>query len=278
MKRKLPFYYLFKEDSQLNLGNKLPLRNERLKKLREKAKLTQADVAKAIDVTPKTYRTWEIGANIGCSDSKTYPFTRDIEKLEKLADLYGVSTDYILGRSDITQIDNDFIHSKIGISENSINALTNNLKEINRPHRERYIEMIDFLLAHDETKNLLQNMYYYFFGNYNQTWENRPSVDFYDENYIDGVSIPCHDIYIWFLSAITNAIPTIKSSIVNNNPIYKNYGKQHKSIEELQNDITKMEDFLDTIHQNRKEDNALQIMYRQLESLKRKGRDADETT
>ena len=85
-------------------------------------------------------------------------------------------------------------------------------------------------------------------------------------------------IYIWFLSAITNAIPTIKASIVNNNPIYKNYGKQHKSIEELQEDITKMEDFLDTIHQNRKEDNALQIMYRQLESLKRKGRDTDETT
>lgn len=254
----------------MDLGSALPIRNKRLKDLREKAKLTQAYVAKKIGVTTKTYRTWEIGVNIGCSDSKIYPFTRDIDKLEKLAGLYGVSTDYILGRSNITQIDSDFIHSKIGISENSINVLLENQKKVDRSHRERYIEMIDFLLTHDETKNLLQNMYYYFFGNYNRTWENKLAVNIYDETYIDGVSIPCHDIYIWFLSAITNAIPTIKASIVNNNPIYKNYGKKHISIEELQQEITKMEHFLDTIHQNKEEDNTLQMMYRQLESLKRK--------
>lgn len=262
----------------MKLGTKLPKRNRRLKELRENAKLTQTKVAKAIDVTPKTYRTWEIGVSIGSSGHKTYPFTRDIDKLEKLADLYGVSTDYILGRSDITQIDSDFIHSKIGISENSINVLSENLKEINRPYRLRYMEMIDFLLAHEETKNLLQNMYYYFFGDYIQTWENNLGIDVYDENYIDGVSIPCHDLYIWFLSAITNAIPIIKTKIVNNNPIYKNYGKQHKTIEELQEDIIKMEHFLDAIHQNKNEDNTLQLMYRQLKSLKGKGSDVNETT
>lgn len=64
------------------------LKNQ-LKLLRERKKLTKKQVADAISVTERAYITYEYGQ-------------RDIstETLQKLADFYGVTTDYLLGRPD----------------------------------------------------------------------------------------------------------------------------------------------------------------------------------
>lgn len=60
---------------------------DQLKKLRESAKLTKKQVADAINVSERAYITYEYGQ-------------RDISTgtLQKLADFYDVSTDYLLGR------------------------------------------------------------------------------------------------------------------------------------------------------------------------------------
>ncbi len=60
---------------------------DQLKKLRESRNLTKKQVADSIDVTERAYITYEYGQ-------------RDIstETLNKLADFYGVTTDYLLGR------------------------------------------------------------------------------------------------------------------------------------------------------------------------------------
>ena len=50
--------------------------------------VTQEKISEIIGCTPRTYRTWENGGG--------KPETRF---LEKLADYYGVTTDYILGRT-----------------------------------------------------------------------------------------------------------------------------------------------------------------------------------
>lgn len=62
---------------------------DQLKLLRENKKLTKKQVADAINVTERAYITYEYGQ-------------RDIstETLQKLADFYGVTTDYLLGRPD----------------------------------------------------------------------------------------------------------------------------------------------------------------------------------
>lgn len=62
---------------------------DQLKKLRESAKLTKKQVADAINVSERAYITYEYGQ-------------RDIstETLQKLADFYGVTTDYLLGREE----------------------------------------------------------------------------------------------------------------------------------------------------------------------------------
>lgn len=66
----------------------------RLKRLREKQKnknsqWTQEYVADKIGVARPTYTAYEVG-------SKQPP----LETINKLADLFGVSTDYLLGRTD----------------------------------------------------------------------------------------------------------------------------------------------------------------------------------
>jgi len=60
---------------------------DQLKLLRTEKELTQADIAKIVNVHQVTYQGWEKG--------KSEP---DINKLVKLADYYRVSTDFLIGR------------------------------------------------------------------------------------------------------------------------------------------------------------------------------------
>lgn len=62
--------------------------NELLTSLRESRGLTMKSVAESIGVKPDTYRNYETGR-----------FQPNFDTLSKLADFYGVSTDYLLGRS-----------------------------------------------------------------------------------------------------------------------------------------------------------------------------------
>ncbi|GMQ74326.1 helix-turn-helix transcriptional regulator [Tetragenococcus halophilus] len=59
---------------------------EKIKELRQQKKFTQKDVAEKIGVTRPAYTAYEIG--------KRQP---DFETLQKIAKLYEVTTDYLLG-------------------------------------------------------------------------------------------------------------------------------------------------------------------------------------
>lgn len=61
----------------------------RLKDLRNERKLTQDDLGKLLNVSGKTIGTWE-------RDSRQ----PNIESINKLASIFGVTTDYLLGNSD----------------------------------------------------------------------------------------------------------------------------------------------------------------------------------
>lgn len=61
----------------------------RLKDLREDSDLTQSDLAKILKTTQQQYSKYEIGVRL-----------IPIDKLNKLADFYKTSTDYILGRTN----------------------------------------------------------------------------------------------------------------------------------------------------------------------------------
>lgn len=62
---------------------------ERLKTLRKEQKLTQTDIGEFLGIMQTVYSRYERGTG-----------TLPLEFLIKLADLYNVSTDYILGRTN----------------------------------------------------------------------------------------------------------------------------------------------------------------------------------
>lgn len=62
---------------------------DRLRKLREKRELSQYELARRLGIARTTYQGYEMGAR-----------EPDYETLQKIADFFDVSTDYLLGRTN----------------------------------------------------------------------------------------------------------------------------------------------------------------------------------
>jgi transcriptional regulator with XRE-family HTH domain len=62
---------------------------ERLKRLREEKEVSQKDLGKAISIHERVVGYWESGNR----------FPRNEDMLNKIADYFGVSTDYLVGRT-----------------------------------------------------------------------------------------------------------------------------------------------------------------------------------
>lgn len=69
--------------------------SERLKQLRNENQLTQQSVADRLGIRLRTYQYYESDR-----DKSHRP---DLETLVVLADMYGVSVDYLIGRTDTPQ-------------------------------------------------------------------------------------------------------------------------------------------------------------------------------
>ena len=189
--------------------------------LRKESGFNQTQVADSINCALKTYQNYEQGRN--------FP---TLEYASKLADLYNVSIDYLLGRSDLTQIDNDFISNEVTINElKKVHAEKNNFQK-----QQNYIELINFLFEHDKTKTLMQYMYYYFFGNFKYVGRfNEYGIDLKDD-YLNGISIPVENIQAWFLQMISSGMVSIYEKIIEpNQEKYKYYGKPIPTESDLQN-------------------------------------------
>lgn len=71
---------------------------ERIRNLRTKRGLTQEELAKRIGITRARLAKYETGAN-----------QIDNEILAQLAEFFNVTTDYLLGTTDLPQSDNDLV-------------------------------------------------------------------------------------------------------------------------------------------------------------------------
>lgn len=63
--------------------------SERLRELRKEQKLTQENAAKGLEISLKSYCRYETGEREPIAST-----------LARMADFYGVTADYLLGRSD----------------------------------------------------------------------------------------------------------------------------------------------------------------------------------
>ena len=99
---------------------------ERLKKLRKKEKLTQKDIATFLNISQPAYQQFESGKK-----------KMNLETMEKLADYFNVSIDYLLGKTDIPDLD-----LEIDID----NAINNSVAYDGKPITDNDREIIkDFL-------------------------------------------------------------------------------------------------------------------------------------
>lgn len=101
---------------------------DRLKEIRLNKKLTQKDIADHFQTSPQSYAQWEKGLR-----------KPSAENLQKLAVFFGVSTDYLLGKTDTpdsdsnidldTAIDNSVAFDGTPITDDDRETIKNYLKD-----------------------------------------------------------------------------------------------------------------------------------------------------
>ena len=101
---------------------------ETLKKIRNKKGLTQAEVAAKLGITYQAYAHYETG--------RRQP---DPEMLLKMANLFGVSTDYLLGRDETPtlNIPKTLTDTQIAFAEG--------LKDLDDEELQQIADFVDFL-------------------------------------------------------------------------------------------------------------------------------------
>lgn len=110
---------------------------ERLKKLRTKKKLTQTELGKIVNVTKVSISGYENGNR-----------SPDTDTLEKLADYFGVSTDYLLGRTDTpepTPLDPDEAAFQAFANNPELNVFYKELPESDEEAVERLREIWEII-------------------------------------------------------------------------------------------------------------------------------------
>lgn len=150
------------KENKPNVMN-IDITTNRLIKLREKNKLTQLELARALIAkyelknkkggtledtsmlaSIKKYEADEFSSNYGSVAGMA------TKTLFMFADFYGVPTDYILGKSNVEKATNDKINKRLGLIDNSIGNLENSYNK--NPY---LIDTINFLLTSEKFWNFL---------------------------------------------------------------------------------------------------------------------------
>lgn len=131
---------------------------KRLKRLREKKKLTQLELAKALikKYELKGKEDDDMEANSLLASIKKYEADKfhanygsvagmATKTLFMFADFFDVPTDYILGKSNVEKATNDKINKRLGLIDNSIGNLENSWQK--NPY---LIDTINFLLTSEK--------------------------------------------------------------------------------------------------------------------------------
>lgn len=121
----------------------------RLKKLRNSKKITQEELGKKVNVTKVSISGYENGNR-----------SPDTDTLQKIADFFDVSTDYLLGRSDnpelndsIDQKDKSFFTSKIATEFPDIDLMFKDMESLTAEQMEEVYEYIKFKMSQKKEDN-----------------------------------------------------------------------------------------------------------------------------
>lgn len=113
----------------------------RLKSLRKERKLTQEALGEKINVTKVSISGYENGNR-----------TPDTETLQKLADFFDVSTDYLLGRTYNPQIENNQSKQDIDFNDPSLGLFFKEIKNAPEEQREQLRKIWEIIKGEGDRK------------------------------------------------------------------------------------------------------------------------------
>lgn len=191
--------------------------------LRNEKKLNQETIADIIGIARETYGKYEKGSSVVPSDI-----------LEKISDYFGVSTDYILGRTKYKTASNDLIGNLTGLNDSAVKVLVNDHSKKNQTGIGHIVDCINFLLSNEDGIELIDDIFNYLFGNYVMTVNDETTIAISDgmsisvnENqklFPNSIGVSINRLNIAFLMSVIEMLSVIKNDI-ENNPQYDNYGK-----------------------------------------------------
>ena len=118
----------------------------KLKELRNSNQMTQKEVGELLGKTGATICDWETG--------KARP---DIGELSRLADIFQVTTDYLLGRLTPYSPFQEFVRDYVSHRERSLNVTI--FKKFNQNNLALLDRLLVYLAAHSDSKDLFSELF-----------------------------------------------------------------------------------------------------------------------
>lgn len=114
--------------------------SEKLRNLREAKGWTQTEIANILETTQQIYSNYELGK-----------FELPIRHLATLADVYGVSTDYLLGRTYDQRFYPEYSHSFI--QQVTIGDFVCKIISFDAKSKSQLVDYVNFLTYMESSKN-----------------------------------------------------------------------------------------------------------------------------
>ena len=135
---------------------------ERFQELKKKAGFTNEKIAEKLNLSEDRVKKW---------NDKALP---TLEHMVKLADIFQVSVDYMLGRDDCTSVENEYIHEVTGLSDKALKKL----KSIKKGRPEALYAVNRLLeYSHRPALDRIGTFFYYGNANLKGIVKSLPSLD-----------------------------------------------------------------------------------------------------
>ncbi len=133
----------------------------RIWQLMNKNRITQQELASGCDIAPSVISDW-IGTNKTSNVKLREP---TIMRFQKIADFFGVSMDYLMGRNHCPTPDDEKIHEVTGLSAGAIQQLKKLNNSVDTTDEKRLC-ILNYLLENMEKTELFENLYDYLLGDF----------------------------------------------------------------------------------------------------------------
>ena len=135
----------------------------RINKLLEDRQWTQKEFAEKVGVSPSSVSDW-----IGTNKKATTEREPGMYAIQKIAECFGVSVDYLLGGNECKVPSDEEIHKLIGLSDKAISNLKKGTKLVAKENfsAEKKMYVVNYLIETISSSDLLESMYDYMFAEY----------------------------------------------------------------------------------------------------------------